>query len=450
MTAALEEGRVPAPRVPVGVPEIVSHYENAQRLIESARAIALKPGTQKRLDRKLTLGEVCKLLGIHHNQLYGVEGLPAGEKSGSSRLFTVPEFHEIMDRFGLTPQKLYAIERAVTVAFANFKGGVGKTSEAVGFAEDSALRGNRTLVVDCDPQGSATSLLGKRPYADVDDHETLLPFIYGQARVLALQQEDREAGRISADQESYWTGTLRSAIQPTYWPRLDLLPANLSLGYADIMMGLRDKTEPDFCWYRMIQSALDTVATNYDVIVLDLPPTLSLYTGSAIYAADALVIPSPANQMDLESTLAFLRMLRELLVLAEKQSSVPKVFDAFRILVTKYQSNILSQSRLFNWISTTFGASMVPYPMPLLPVIQNLGPELQTIYEHAPRARHEAKSNAGESFRASKAQIRDALAESDKVHRVLFDDVIDIHKERQAKKLTGTMTLPTAEQEQAA
>jgi len=417
-------------------------YDGAMRLIDSAREIAFKPGEEKRLHRKLTVVEVCRLLGIHHSVLYGPNSpLPPGEKAGSARLFTVPEFHQIQDRLGLNPRSLYGIQRAVKIAFANHKGGVGKTNESVGFAQDSAVRGFKTLMVDLDPQASATSLLGIRPI-DVDDFETLLPMTYGKARCDAMWVDDMQKKKVPSDTPPYWTGTLKTAVRPTYFPRLDVLSANLSLYYADIVMGIRDKSEADFKWYRLVSDALETIIADYDLIVMDLPPTLSFYTGSAVYAADGLLIPTPAGQLDLESTLAFLKMLDDILELAATDSGQEKIYEFLRIFISKYQAGVEAQSRLAGWMRVAFGAQLLEKPMPLLPLVQNLGPELQTIFEHLPRGRDEPKARPGEPFKASRPQLREALAEADQVHGPIFDDIVDLFKSRQAARAPSATRLP--------
>jgi chromosome partitioning protein len=91
------------------------------------------------------------------------------------------------------------------VAVANFKDGVAKTTTAVLLARYLTLRGYRVLSVDLDSQASQTSLFGLQPDTDVEPEETLYPVFRGE------------------------TDSLDKCIRPTYWPRLDIVSANLSL-----------------------------------------------------------------------------------------------------------------------------------------------------------------------------------------------------------------------------
>lgn len=105
------------------------------------------------------------------------------------------------------PWRYPATDPAKVIAVANFKGGVAKTSVAVHLAQYAARKGLRTLLVDLDAQGSATTTFGLRPDADVESSQTLSPWLH--RKDLADPDE--------------WTGTLATAVQRTYWPGLDLI-----------------------------------------------------------------------------------------------------------------------------------------------------------------------------------------------------------------------------------
>ena len=94
--------------------------------------------------------------------------LPAGERvRGNRLLFTLEEIHEIQDRMGLRPWRDPATDKALVVAIANFKGGVGKTSAAIHLGQYFALRGYRVLMIDLDAQASLTTLFGLLPDSEV-------------------------------------------------------------------------------------------------------------------------------------------------------------------------------------------------------------------------------------------------------------------------------------------
>jgi chromosome partitioning protein len=142
------------------------------------------------------------------------------------------------------------------LATYNIKGGVGKTSAAVNLAFLAARDGARTLLWDLDPQAAATYLFRVRPE------------VHGGAqRLVRLRSE--VAGLIKA----------------TDHDRLDLLPADFSYRHLDLQLdGFKRPT-------RRLGRVLDSVRADYELIVLDCPPSISLVSEAVFEAADALLVP---------------------------------------------------------------------------------------------------------------------------------------------------------------
>jgi chromosome partitioning protein len=144
------------------------------------------------------------------------------------------------------------------IAVTNIKGGVGKTTTAVNLAYLCAASGRRTLLWDLDPQGGATYILG----IDPDEHETV-----SAKKLLSGKREVPEL------------------IVETGYPKLDLLPANLSYRKFDIHLNERKKpTERLLKMSRPLQDA-------YDVLFLDCPPGISLLSENVLHAADVAIVP---------------------------------------------------------------------------------------------------------------------------------------------------------------
>ena len=160
------------------------------------------------------------------------------------------------------------------MATYGIKGGVGKTSAAVNLAALCALEGRRTLLWDLDPQGAAGFLLQLKPKGKVAGVDVL-----------------------SGDRP------LSDAVRKTTVPGLDLLPADVSLREADLV--LRGAKRPD----RQLARLLKTIRGSYDVAFLDCPPALSKLSENVFAAVDVLLlplIPAPLSLLTYDQVLTFL------------------------------------------------------------------------------------------------------------------------------------------------
>ena len=145
-----------------------------------------------------------------------------------------------------------------TIAFANQKGGVGKTTGTVNLAASLARDGASVLVVDTDPQGNASSGMG------VSDRETI-PTTY-DILIRGLP-------------------AYRAILGPMRHPKLHLLPASRDLAGAEIeLVDVRDRES-------ILRDALAPVTERYDYVLIDCPPSLGLLTLNTLAAAESVLIP---------------------------------------------------------------------------------------------------------------------------------------------------------------
>ena len=143
------------------------------------------------------------------------------------------------------------------IAFANQKGGVGKTTTCINLAAYVAAMGNKVLVLDLDPQGNATSGLG----IDKDkDMNTIYDLISGDANI-------------------------DEVIQETLVQDLDIIPSTVDLAGAEIDMVQMPQRE------KILKGILDQVKDRYDFIMIDCPPSLGLITVNALTACNSVIIP---------------------------------------------------------------------------------------------------------------------------------------------------------------
>lgn len=155
---------------------------------------------------------------------------------------------------------------AVTIALANQKGGVGKTTTAVNLGACLNELGKRVLIVDTDAQGNATSGIGISK-GDIQ-HDIYDVLVNGMG--------------------------LEGVIMPTSRPYLDVVPATLQLSGAEIELASQIGRE------QRLADALEPVADRYDYVLVDCPPALGILTINAFTACDSILIPVQSEYYALE------------------------------------------------------------------------------------------------------------------------------------------------------
>ncbi len=164
------------------------------------------------------------------------------------------------------------------LAIANRKGGVGKTTTTVNVATAMAAAGKKVLVVDLDPQGNASTSMGVNKRGRMASSYDVL---IGQAK-------------------------LSEAIVWTEIPNFSIVPSSPDLAGAEIE--LVDVERREFA----LKDALNREAVNYDYVLIDCPPSLSLVTINALVAANAVIVPLQCEFLALEGITDLIRNINQI------------------------------------------------------------------------------------------------------------------------------------------
>ncbi len=206
---------------------------------------------------------------------------------------------------------------AKVICVTNQKGGVGKTTTAVNLAFYLAKDKKRTLLIDFDPQGNATSGLG-------------------------IEKTDTKALGLTMTEVLLGTAPLASVIRPTKYKHFDLAPATPELANAEVeITGMQRK-------FVRLRDAIRTIESNYDYIIIDSPPSLSLLTVNGMIASNYLLLPVQTEFYALEGVAQLLESMK----LVMKQAN-PNL-RLLGVVATMYDKRTSLSAQVYNEIKKYF------------------------------------------------------------------------------------------------
>lgn len=339
---------------------IDSLIERSERLMTALRSSDHQEAAHAKSPRRWTLTETAAMVsrstsGIRKAEKEGA--LPEAPKNPHNNFrvgYTLADINRIRRHFGWEPMR---DERDPTVrmAFANFKGGVAKTTLTTHFAQYLAMRGYRTLVIDADSQASLTMMFGLHPDSEIEYEHTLAPYFAGE-------------------QES-----LGYAIRSTHWDGVDLVPANLELYGSEYQLaGIAGDGSN---WLGMLDRGIATVEARYDVVLIDPPPALGMISLNVLRALNGLIVPTPPAMLDFHSTMTFFSMLDEVLEAINKNFDAPIRFGFLKMLLSKYDATRPAQEFVAGMIQDVFADAVLDAAFLMSAEINSASSQWSTVYE---------------------------------------------------------------------
>ncbi len=327
------------PAVPA-IDKLEQILASSENFLQRMHQLGAEPNLRKALGRVFGPSEAAEMVGRDRTTLARAEAelgmLPPARNPGNNRRvgYTLDQIQGFRRHFGTLPWRNPTVDPPLVIACQNFKGGVGKSTTCVNLAHYLALKGYRVLVIDTDSQATTTSMFGYLPDAEIQEGDTMLPYLNGDQKSLAY------------------------AVRRSYFPSIDLIPACLALYEAELSIVMRmsrqSSRDQAVAFFSEFRYGIQTVADNYDVILVDSPPALGMISINVLLAADALLVPSAARMFDFSSTVQFFRMIHAYIQQLDPQKS----YRWISVLTTLFDRRYESQKQFFEVMRACFGDSV--------------------------------------------------------------------------------------------
>lgn len=330
------------------------HEVGQKALVDIVEATS-SPDTRKQL-RTWGMKDAAEMIGKSRSSIKGFEEkgeipLPPKDSNGRKQ-YSLELINEIRNKVGTRFKRPQGTDPIVCCAL-NFKGGSGKSITSLLLSQYLAIQGLNVLGIDLDPQATYTTWFGYIPDIDLAEDDTL---------TTTLLEDDSD---------------IRRVIKKTYFTGIDIIPANLELENAELMLPNFDEQQLKSLGspLKRLDKALNSVKDQYDVIIIDCPPKTGALTMNAVSAINAALITLPPAMPDFAS---FVRLTKTLKRVFKGLKS--NHLDFFRILLTKHKGN-LGANRLDQLIRKLNGEYVLVNHMVDSAEIDNTANALLSLYE---------------------------------------------------------------------
>ena len=355
--------------------KIVRHAAALSGQLQSLRERMYPPHAQKSL-RNFMTQEVSRLTSIPESSLRTMsnegKGPVPARLDNNHRAYTLAQINELRRLFAAQkPSEALRFlphrrsgDHLQILAVVNFKGGSAKTTTCAHLAHFLALRGYRVLAIDLDPQASLSAMFGAQPEMDVGDNETIYAALrYGSER-----------------------RALRNVIRRSYFDGIDLIPGNIEvMEYEhETPRLLADKVaSKENVFFERLRIAIGEVEADYDVVLLDTPPSLGFLTLGAIYAATGLLVTVHPAMLDVMSMSQFLLMMSDMIRVIHDAGAV-LMQDFLHYLITRHDPNDQPQAQVVALLRHLFADDVLMPTAVESTAIESAGLAKRTLYELEP------------------------------------------------------------------
>jgi cellulose biosynthesis protein BcsQ len=359
-------------------------YDHSYLLAMSSRGLEHLPalrhfappkGEIKQL-RAFSIWEICQFMlkippDTLRKKLADDPTLPQGEVAPDARQrwFTLSEVNELRRRIKyrgrlLLPKRQKG--RAIRTAVANFKAGGGKTTVAQHFAHSAALDGYRVLVVDFDPTAALSHAMG---VANIQDSHTVWGILcrdLNQQSTVDLPATIRSIGALRA----------QDFIHKTCWPTIDIIPSSSRSAFAEFALTELRALDPEWQYFAALDRYLNALPEDqYDMILLDCPPSIGQKTLNAFFATDILYVPTGPTYQEFESTSAFLYQL------GQATAKLDADFTAIRLLLTKFSQEDPQHIAMRTVYQNSYGPDLAAEPLEWVELLEQTENLRDSVYE---------------------------------------------------------------------